>query len=130
MTRSSSFRLVLAAGLALSLTGFGPSFARSYWEVLSEFVGDTIAAATLVVGAPDRVTDLPDGRRAYSWDRSRLTPRGGPRCVHTLYALPEGRARSLAAWRVTAIELPAPGCEPVSGVYAKRENGPPWRQRY
>jgi hypothetical protein len=67
---------------------------------------------TLVAGLPHSVADLPDGRRAFRWERWALVPRGGPRCTFTLYAEREGRPQSLAAWRVVEIKAPAHRCGP------------------
>ncbi len=97
--------LVLLSGGCTSLT---------QWELLNEEVGRTIADVTLVAGLPDRVADLPDGRRIYQWERARLVPRGGGPCSYRLYAVSEGRPASLAAWRVVAVEAPAAGCEPLA----------------
>lgn len=95
---------------ALVLAGlFGPDWT---WEVLEEEIGRTVADVTLVAGMPHSVADLPDGRRAFRWQRWALDPRGGPRCLFTLYAEREGRPESLAAWRVVEIEPPTPECGP------------------
>ncbi len=84
------------------------------WELLHREVRRTIADVTLVAGLPDRVADLPGGRRVYQWDRAHLVPRGGGRCTYELMAVLEGRLQSLAAWRVVAIKAPEPGCEPLA----------------
>jgi hypothetical protein len=81
-------------------------------DLLEREVGRTIADATLVTGPPQFVADLPDGSRRYRWERWSLVPRGGPRCLYTLVAVREGRPESLAAWRVIAVDPPAPGCPP------------------
>jgi hypothetical protein len=72
-------------------------------------IGNSIAHATVVAGAPDSVQDLADGRRAYRWQRPSLVPFGGPLCVYTIVAVSEGRRESLAAWRIVEMEKP-PGC--------------------
>jgi hypothetical protein len=81
-------------------------------ELLEREVGRTIADTTLVAGPPQFVADLPDGSRRYRWERWSLVPRGGPRCLYTLHAVREGRPESLAAWRVIAVDPPAPECPP------------------
>ena len=98
--------------LALVVVG-GCGTPRTTWELLDEEVGRTIAEVTLVAGMPHSIADLPDGRRAFRWERWGLVPRGGLRCVYTLYAVSEGRPQSLAAWRVVTIDPPAVGCGPL-----------------
>jgi hypothetical protein len=56
---------------------------------------------------------MPDGRRAFRWQRPSLVPTGGPVCFYTLYAVLDGRPLSLAAWDVVEIEPPSPGCPPL-----------------
>ena len=104
MNRLFGVSAFLLAGL------FGP---QTTWELLEEEVGRTVADVTLVAGLPHAIADLPDGRRAFRWERWALVPRGGPRCTFTLYAKQEGRPESLAAWRVVEIEPPTPGCGPA-----------------
>lgn len=103
-------RCALGALLVFVLGGCTSS---THWALLHREQGRTVADVTLVAGEPDMLADLPDGRRIYQWRRSHLVPRGGPVCVYTLYAEREGRPQSLAAWRVTGIEVPEPGCEPL-----------------
>ncbi len=86
--------------------------ATNYTNLKRE-VGGTVADVTLVAGQPEQFADLPDGRRLYQWRRPALVPRGGPTCTYTLTAESEGRAQSLAAWRVVSIAPPAPGCGPL-----------------
>jgi hypothetical protein len=83
------------------------------WEVLHREVGHTVAEVTLVAGQPLSHFDAADGLRGFRWERSHLAPRGGKRCLYTLYARREGRARSLAAWRVVGSALPPEGCGPL-----------------
>ena len=111
MNRLFGISALLLAGL------FEP---ETTWELLEEEVGRTVADVTLVAGLPHSVADLPDGRRAFRWERWALVPRGGPRCTYTLYAERRGRPESLAAWRVVEIEPPAPGCGPApeKGIFS------------
>ena len=83
------------------------------YTLLSREVGRTVADVTLVAGQPHQYADLPGGKRLYQWRRPALVPRGGPLCVYTLTAQSEGRAQSLAAWRVVSIAPPSPGCGPL-----------------
>ena len=103
-------RLGVAAVAAIALAACTTS--TTTHDLLAREVGRTIADVTLVAGPPTWVADMPDGRRAFRWERWSLVPRGGPRCLYTLHAAREGRPESLAAWRVVAIEPPAPGCPP------------------
>lgn len=82
------------------------------FQLLQREVGRTVADVTLTAGLPDEIADMPDGRRAFRWQRWSLNPRGGSRCNYTLLAEQEGSPESLAAWRVVEIEPPAPGCGP------------------
>ena len=100
----------LVAVAVLILTGCA---SRTNWEVLEAEIGRSIADVTLVAGTPDRIADLPGGRRIYEWSRWHLVPRGGGRCIYRLHAVLKGQPQSLAAWRVVAIEPPAPGCGPL-----------------
>ena len=84
------------------------------YDLLRDEVGRTVAHVTLVAGPPHSYADLPDGRRAFRWQRPALVPRGGPICFYTLYAVLDGRPLSLAAWDVVAIEPPSPGCAPLA----------------
>ena len=83
------------------------------YKMIEREVGRTVADVTLVAGQPHQYADLPDGRRLYQWRRPALVPRGGPLCTYTLTAVSEGRAQSLAAWRVVSIAPPTPGCGPL-----------------
>jgi hypothetical protein len=105
-----SMRCALFALIALASAGCA---SETTHHLLAREVGRTIADVTLVAGPPQFVADMPDGTRRYRWERWALVPRGGPRCLYTLHAVREGRPASLAAWRVVAIEPPAPGCHPV-----------------
>ena len=82
-------------------------------ELLSREIGRTIADVTLVAGPPQSSADLPDGRRAFHFQRPSLVPTGGPVCLYTVYATLSGRPLSLAAWDVVAVDPPAPGCAPL-----------------
>jgi hypothetical protein len=82
-------------------------------DLLSEEVGRTVADVTLVAGQPHSFADMPDGRRAFRWQRPSLVPTGGPVCFYTLYAVLDGRPLSLAAWDVVEIDPPSPGCPPL-----------------
>lgn len=97
--------VVVLAGL------IGPP--ETTWDLFEREVGRTIADATLVAGLPHSVADMPDGRRAFRWERWSLNPRGGIRCKYTLVAERKGRPESLAAWHVVEIEPAAPGCGPL-----------------
>ena len=79
-------------------------------DLLSEEVGRTVADVTLVAGQPHSFADMPDGRRAFRWQRPSLVPTGGPVCFYTLYAVLDGRPLSLAAWDVVEIDPSSPGC--------------------
>lgn len=107
-------RYVLLISVLFVLTGCGT---QTTWELLEEEVGRTIADVTLVAGTPHSVADLPDSRRAFRWERWSLVPRGGPRCIYTLYAVSEGRPQSLAAWRVVGLDPPAIGCGPLEKAH-------------
>ena len=85
-------------------------------QLLSREIGRTIADVTLVAGAPQSSADLPDGRRAFHFQRPSLVPTGGPVCLYTVYATLSGRPLSLAAWDVVAVDPPAPGCAPLVGA--------------
>ena len=98
--------------------------AETNWEELQDEIGRTIADVTLVAGMPQRVGDLPGGRRVYEWDRWHLVPRGGRRCTYRLFAISEGRPQSLAAWRVVAIDEPRPGCGPLEAGKRPRSDTP------
>ncbi len=104
-------RCGVAALAALALGGCTTS--TTTHDLLSREVGRTAADVTLVAGPPWQVADMPDGRRAFRWERWSLVPRGAARCLYTLYAVREGRPESLAAWRVVGIDPPAPGCPPL-----------------
>jgi hypothetical protein len=103
-------RCALLALIALASAGCTSTTTH---DLLEREVGRTIADVTLVAGPPQFVADMPDGSRRYRWERWALVPRGGPRCLYTLHAVREGRPASLAAWRVVAIDPPAPGCVPL-----------------
>ena len=79
-------------------------------DLLSDEVGRTVADVTLVAGQPHSFADMPDGRRAFRWQRPSLVPTGGPVCFYTLYAVLDGRPLSLAAWDVVEMDPPSPGC--------------------
>ena len=98
------------AFLCLFLAGCGSA---TTYELLKDEVGRTVADVTLVAGQPYSYADLPDGRRAFRWERPSLVPSGGPICFYTLYAVLDGRPLSLAAWDVVAIGPPSPGCPPL-----------------
>ncbi len=87
-------------------------------DLLKREVGRTVAQVTLVAGPPHSYADLPDGRRAFRWQRPSLVPTGGPVCFYTLHALLDGRPLSLAAWEVVDIDPPSPGCPPLVGARA------------
>lgn len=78
--------------------------------------GRTIAQATLVAGPPDSWVDLPDGQRAFSWERPVLVATSPQRCVYTLSAVlePSGEPNALAAWRVVGMVEPPPECGPFN----------------
>ncbi len=40
---------------------------------LDQYAGQSITSAMLEYGEPDGVIDLPDGRRAYQWERTQQT---------------------------------------------------------
>jgi hypothetical protein len=102
--------------LALSFLALSGCVSATTHEMLSHEVGRTIADATLVAGPPDSWADMPDGSRAFLWELPVLVPTSPERCLYTLYAVLEGRPESLAAWRVVAIEPPAPSCAPATVV--------------
>ena len=99
--------------LSLAALMLGGCVASTNYTLLSREVGRTVADVTLVAGQPYQFADLPGGRRLYQWRRPALAPRGGPLCTYTLTAQSEGRAQSLAAWRVVSIAPPTPGCGPL-----------------
>jgi hypothetical protein len=101
-----------AAFLAFSVLMLSGCVSATTHEMLSREVGRTIADATLVAGPPDSWADMPDGSRAFVWELPVLVPTSPERCLYTLYAVLEGRPESLAAWRVVAIDPPAPSCAP------------------
>jgi hypothetical protein len=104
-------RIVAAATvLVFTLAGCTPP---TTGQLLHREVGRTIADVTLVAGQPEAFFITPEGMRGYRWTRPHLTPTGGRRCTYTLYAVREGRPRSLAAWRVVGSGLPEPGCGPL-----------------
>jgi hypothetical protein len=82
-------------------------------QLLSREIGRTIADVTLVAGTPQSSAQLPDGRRAFHFQRTLLVPTGGPVCLYTVYATLSGRPLSLAAWDVVAVDPPSPGCAPL-----------------
>jgi hypothetical protein len=82
-------------------------------DLLSREIGRTIADVTLVAGPPQSSADLPDGRRAFHFQRPALVPTGGPVCLYTVYATLSGHPLSLAAWDVVAVDPPSPGCAPL-----------------
>jgi hypothetical protein len=105
-----SLRFATSGILALALGGCVPETSA---ELLHEQSGQTIADVTLVAGQPDAFFVTPEGMRGYRWSRPHLVPTGGRRCIYTLYAVQEGRAHSLASWRVVGSEVPEPGCGPL-----------------
>jgi len=103
-------RIALIALAGVLLTGWTP---ETNWELLEREIGNTVADVTLVAGQPDAYFVVREGIRGYRWNRPHRVPHDDRRCIYTLYARQEGRARSLAAWRVVGIAPPTRGCGPL-----------------
>ena len=70
----------------------------------------SVADAQLVAGFPDSYHDLPDGRRAFRWDKWEVSSQAGPRCLYTAYAELNGQEHSLAAWEIVDVDVDGAGC--------------------
>jgi hypothetical protein len=102
-----------AVSMALILFALG-GCSSTVSEALRGEIGRSVAHAQLVAGSPDSFHDLPDGRRAFQWDKWEMTSEGGPRCLYTAYAVLDGQEHSLAAWQIEDVNVDGAGC-PVAG---------------
>lgn len=104
-------------------------------KTLNVYVGQTVADAMDSMGVPVTTYDMPDGTRAYVWQKTEVNTFGGvslssgtgnvgystgvvtpvftqtDSCVYTMYATKIGELKSPTSWRIVGYKKPAPGCE-------------------
>lgn len=79
-------------------------------DALRGEIGRSVAHAQLVMGSPDSVHDLPDGRRAFQWHKWEVSSEAGPHCLYTTDAVLEGQEHSLAAWKIVEVNVDGADC--------------------
>ena len=104
-------------------------------KTLNVYVGQTVADAMDKLGVPSTSYDMPDGTRAYLWQKTEVNTYGGvtigtgsrniwystgvvtpvyttsDTCVYTMYAKKVGELDSPTSWEITGYKKPAAGCE-------------------
>jgi hypothetical protein len=103
-------RTGLLGAAALLSTGCVGATPQTTYALFERQVGRTVADVTLVANSPDGTYGLPDGRRAFVFDRPVRVPTSPERCLYTVYAELEGQPQSLAAWRVVEVAPAPPNC--------------------
>ena len=104
-------------------------------RTLNVYVGQTVADAMDKLGVPATSYDMPDGTKAYVWQKTEVNTFGdvsistgtgnvgystgvntpvytqADNCVYTMYATKVGELNSPTSWRIVGYKKPAPECE-------------------